>query len=273
MNDDIESIEVDLFLEAVYRKYGYDFRDYARASIKRRIRNLLSKTGRQSISEMIPDLLYDDNYIERWFSNFSITVTEMFRDPNFYVSLKKILIPYLKTYPFIKIWHAGCSTGEEVYSLAILLKEEGLYDRATIFGTDFNDRALKTAREGIYPIHYIQNYTKNYQQASGKCSFSEYYHANYDAVILNRNLKENITFANHNLVTDRVFGEMHLILCRNVLIYFNKKLQNHVLSLFKNSLIHHGFLAIGSKESLRFSEVEKDFDCLDDSWRIYRKNY
>lgn len=269
--NEVQKIEVDLFLRAIYERYGYDFRNYTEATIKRRVKHLLAQTGERRVSDMIPELLHDQDYFHNIVQYFSITVTEMFRDPEFYKSLRQNVIPYLKTYPFIKIWHAGCATGEEAYSLAIILKEEGLYDRATIFATDFNDLALEKARQGIYPLSYIRSYTANYQKSGGKESFGEYYHAQYDSVILDQALKERITFANHNLVTDGVFGQMHLILCRNVLIYFNRDLQDYVIRLFHESLVRNGFLGLGTKESLRFLEGNKKFRPIDLNVKIYQK--
>jgi len=268
---EVEEIEIDLLLEALFRRYGYDFRHYAKASITRRIRHLLGKTSHSRISEMIPELLYDKSFFEKIVYDFSITVTEMFRDPGFYRAIREKVIPYLKTYPFIKIWHAGCATGEEVYSIAIVLKEEGLYDRATIFATDFNNAALAKGKEGIYSLENIKQYTLNYQDAGGTSSFSEYYHAQYDSVIMDQSLKKNITFANHNLVTDNTFSEMHLILCRNVLIYFNKTLQDRVLRLFHDSLIHGGFLCLGTKESIQFADVAEAYERTDKKHKIYQK--
>lgn len=268
---EVEEIEIDLLLEALFRRYGYDFRHYAKASITRRIRHLLEKSGHSRTSEMIPELLYDKSFFEKIVYDFSITVTEMFRDPGFYRAIREKVIPYLKTYPFIKIWHAGCATGEEVYSIAIVLKEEGLYDRATIFATDFNNAALAKGKEGIYSLENIKQYTLNYQDAGGTSSFSEYYHAQYDSVIMDQSLKKNITFANHNLVTDNTFSEMHLILCRNVLIYFNKTLQDRVLRLFHDSLIHGGFLCLGTKESIQFADVAEAYERTDKKHKIYQK--
>jgi len=270
-NSEAEKIEIDLLLEAILRRYGYDFRDYSKASIRRRARHFLEMTQLTSISEMTHKALFDETFFQSLVSYFSITVTEMFRDPLFYRAIREEVIPFLKTYPYIKIWHAGCATGEEVYSLAILLKEEGFYDRATIFATDFNDRALKTAKEGVYNLDQIKKYTENYQHAAGTRSFSEYYHAQYDSVILDKSLKENITFANHNLVTDGVFGEMHLILCRNVLIYFNKDLQDRVFSLFDDSLAYGGFLCLGSKETLNFSTIKNAFQEINAKEKIFQK--
>ncbi len=270
-NEEIEDIELDLVLEAIYRRYGHDFRNYSRASIKRRIRNILGKEKYGTMSQMISPLLHDEAFFEKIIFDLSITVSEMFRDPEFFRVLRKQVIPYLKTHPFIKIWHAGCATGEEVYSLAILLKEEGFYDRSTIFATDFNDVALGMAKEGIYSLDRMKEFTANYQKSGGSGSFSQYYHTGYDAAILEPSLRKNIAFANHNLVTDGVFSEVHFILCRNVLIYFNKDLQNRVLKLFKDSLAHGGILALGSKEGLQFSEIAKDFKPVSQQWKIYQK--
>lgn len=269
--EDTEKIELHLFLEAMYQGYGYDFRHYSQASVRRRVRHLATKNGYARVSEMLPRLLHDSAFARAAIYDFSVTVTEMFRDPEFYRSLRKNVIPYLKTYPFIKIWHAGCATGEEVYSLAIVLQEEGLYDRATIFATDFNDAILEKAKEGIYAFKDIRHYTTSYQKAGGTGSFADYYHAQYESAIMDQSLKKNITFASHNLVTDGVFGEMHLIFCRNVLIYFDKTLQNRVLGLFSDSLNHGGYLCLGSKETLEFSEVVGYFKTVDGPFKIYQK--
>jgi chemotaxis protein methyltransferase CheR len=266
-----EAIELALFLEAIYLCYGYDFRSYAKASVRRRMHRILEKSGCASIGEMIPKLLNDEGFALQVIYEFSVAVTEMFRDPAFYLSVRNNILPYLKTYPFIKVWHAGCATGEEVYSLAILLQEEGLYDRATIYATDFNENVLDKAREGIYALKDIRQYTTNYQKAGGVRSFADYYHARYESAIMNPSLKTNITFASHNLVTDGVFGEMHLIFCRNVLIYFNKELQDRVLGLFADSLALGGFLCLGSKESIQFSSVAKRFKAIDERARIFQK--
>jgi chemotaxis protein methyltransferase CheR len=268
---DIENIEITLLLDAMFERYGYDFRHYSRASIERRVRQFQVKSGCSSISEMIPKLLYDESFFEIFVRKFSITVTDMFRDPFVYRSLRKNVVPILKTHPFVKIWHAGCATGEEAYSLSIVLKEEGFYDRTTLFATDFNDAALDDAKKGIYDLENARKFTANYQAAGGTSSFSEYYHARYQAMAIDRSLKENITFANHNLVTDDVFGEMHLIMCRNVLIYFEKPLQDRVLNLFSDSLVHGGILCLGTKESLMVSDVKNRFQTIDENARIYQK--
>ncbi|MEM5788273.1 MAG: protein-glutamate O-methyltransferase CheR [Syntrophobacteraceae bacterium] len=270
--EEIEDIEVKLLLEAIQARYGHDFRDYSRASIKRRLRNHAGKARARYISEMISHLLHDESYFQELIYDLSITVTEMFRDPEFFMAMRQLIVPHLKTHPFVKIWHAGCATGEEVYSLAIILKEEGFYDRATIFATDFNDMALAKAGEGIYPLEKMREFTANYQKAGGVGSFSDYYVTGYDSAILDPALKKNITFANHNLVTDSVFGEMHLIVCRNVLIYFNKTLQDRVLGLFRDSLTSGGILCLGSKESLHSSSIEDEFKTLNQKWKIFRKS-
>lgn len=267
-----EDIEIHLLLEAVYQRYGYDFRHYAPASMKRRVRQLLLKSGCTSILEMIQYVLYNELFFPLLIQAFSITVTEMFRDPAVYLAIRKEVVPFLKTYPFIKVWHAGCATGEEAYSLAILLHEEGLYQRATIYATDLNDAALKIAKEGIYPVEQIRQSTSNYQQAGGTGSFAEYYYAQYNSAIMDKSLKKNIVFANHNLATGSIFGEMHLIFCRNVLIYFDVALQNRVLTLLRDSLIHGGFLCLGIKENLRFSGVAENFTTVGNKERIYRRN-
>ncbi len=268
---EIETIEIDLLLEAVYRVYGYDFRSYARASIERRTRLFLSDNGYETISEILGKVIRDHRFFSRLVQYFSIPVTEMFRDPHVYRVLRNKVVPMLRTWPHVKIWQAGCATGEEVYSLAIVLKEEGLYDRTTLYATDFNDASLERAQEGIYEMDRIQVATRNYQKAGGCASFSNYYHALYDAAVMDASLRERITFANHNLVTDHAFGEMHLIACRNVLIYFDQTLQNRVLHLFSESLVHGGFLCIGTKESLSFSEVVHAYRVVDEKARIYRK--
>lgn len=265
--------EISLLLETLYLKYGYDFRQYSEAHIKRRLRNRMTLSGIKDFSEMKDLLLKDKSFASKLLQDLSITVTEMFRDPPFYKALREKVIPFLKTYPFFKIWHAGCATGEEAYSMAILLQEEGLYDRATIYATDFNQQALDKAKEGIFSNELIKEYTTNYQLSGGKESFSDYYSAHYDHVIMNQSLKKNIVWANHNLVTDSVFAEVHLIFCRNVLIYFDRELQNKVQLLFYNSLINGGILCLGSKESLRFTEVFGNYMELDKKQRIYKKKY
>ncbi len=275
MNNDHDNIttniEIELLLEAIYRKYGYDFRNYSKSHVKRRILNRLNVSKLNSISEMQHMALHQEGFIELILRDLSINVTEMFRDPSFYAAMRKEVIPILKTYPFFKIWHAGCSTGEEVYSFAVMLMEEGIYDRAQIYATDFNRDVLDIAKKGIYPIDRIKEFTANYQAAGGSQSFSDYYIANYNSVIFDQSLKKNLVFAEHNLVTDTVFAEINLIICRNVLIYFNKELQNRVIDLFYNSLINGGFLGLGSKETIQFTSKASEFNVIDKTEKIFKK--
>lgn len=265
--------EIASLLEILYQKYGYDFRQYSEAHIIRRIKNRMILSGIKGISELKFMILNDPIMALSLLQDFSITVTEMFRDPEFYKSVRENVIPILKTYPFFKIWHAGCATGEEVYSMAIVLKEEGLYERATIYATDFNQNALNNAKEGIFSNGVMKEYTANYQLSDGKHPFSDYYTSSYDHVIMNQSLKKNIVWANHNLVTDSVFAEVHLVICRNVLIYFERDLQNRVHKLFYDSLINGGILCIGSKESLRFTDLYEKYIELDKKQRIFKKRY
>jgi chemotaxis protein methyltransferase CheR len=269
--NEIEAIEVDLLLEAIFQRYGYDFRSYSRASIDRRIHQFIAAGDIARISDLIPRCIHDEGLFSELAQQFSISVTEMFRDPFVYRALREQVVPIIASFPFIKVWHAGCATGEEAYSLAIVLAEAGLSDRATIFGTDFNDDALERARQGIYPADRVQDFTRSYQEAGGTASFSEYYHAGYGSATMDSRLKDKITFANHNLTVDNVFGEMHLIVCRNVLIYFDRGLRDRVLRLFGESLVRGGFLCIGMKEDLLFSDVAEDFEVVDRSARIYKK--
>jgi len=265
------NIEIQLILEAIYNKYGYDFRNYSKAHVKRRLLNRVATSKLKSVSELQHKVLYEPDFFEILLRDLSINVTEMFRDPGFYLALRKEVIPVLKTYPFIKVWHAGCSTGEEVYSFAVVLKEEGLYDRTQIYATDFNHDVLDIAKKGIYPIDRIKEFTANYQAAGGKQSFSDYYMANYNSVIYDQSLKKNLVFAEHNLVTDSVFAEVNLIICRNVLIYFNKELQSRVINLFHDSLNNGGYLGLGSKETIQFTTKGDHFDVVDKKEKIYKK--
>lgn len=268
---EIENKEVELLLKSIFEKYGYDFRDYSRAHIKRRILRRVNALDLKGVRELEDKILENKQEFNYLLEDFSINVTEMFRDPSFYKSFRAEVVPILKTYPFIRIWHAGCSTGEEVYSMAILLKEEGLYDRSQIYATDFNEHVLKRAKDGIYNTDLIKDYAENYEESGGKASLSDYYMDHYNSVIINESLKKKIIFADHNLVTDGVFGEMHVIICRNVLIYFNKKLQNRTLNLFYKSLIMGGFLCLGSKESIKFSDSENKFHNLVEKKNIFQK--
>src|SRR5881397_3261997 len=270
-NSDLERLEIELLLEGIFRHYGFDFRSYAYASIRRRLWKRIESEGLHTISELQARVLHDPEMMERLLLDLSVNVTAMFRDPGFYLAFRQIAIPLLRTWPFIRIWHAGCSTGEEVYSMAILLEEEGLYDRSRIYATDINDVVLQQAKAGIFPLNRMQEYTDNYIRAGGARSFSEYYTAKYDGALFDQRLVRNVVFAQHNLVTDRSFSEFHVIFCRNVLIYFDKELQNRVHTLFYDSLVRLGVLCLGSKESLKFSRYESCYERLDPSEKVYRK--
>ena len=259
-----------MLLDAIYHRYGYDFRSYARASLKRRVHNHLNRQQIPGIAELIPIILRDEEHFQSLLFDISVTVTEMFRDPWFFERLKDTVFPYLSTFPFVNIWQAGCATGEEVYSLAILLKEANLYPRCRIYATDINEAALDKARQRIYALTAMKDYSRNYQQAGGEHSLSNYYIAQYDAAIIDPQLQDKVTFAVHNLATDSPFGEMHLILCRNVLIYFDRKLQNRALKIFRSSLRRGGFLCLGSRDSLDFSTVKNDFIERSRNERIYQ---
>jgi len=267
----LEDVEIELLLEGVYRHYGHDFRNYAVSSLRRRLRFQVLSEGVQTISGLKEKVLHDPAAMERLLLGLSINVSEMFRDPSFFRLLRERIIPLLRTYPFVRIWHAGCSTGEEVYSMAILLQELGLYDRCRIYATDFNEAVLRRAREGIFPLKQMKAYTENYIRAGGTESFSEYYTAQYDNAIFRPSLRKNLVFAQHNLAMDGSFNEFHLIMCRNVMIYFNKALQERVLDLFGESLVRRGFLCLGSKETLRGTTREERFEELDAVEKIYRK--
>lgn len=268
---ELENIELGLLLEAVYRQYGYDFREYAFASLRRRVWRRVHEERLGSITGLTDRLLHDPACMARLLSELSISVTAMFRDPGFYVGFAEHVVPQLQTYPFTRIWVAGCSTGEEVYSLAILLAEADLYDRTRIYATDINQLAVDQARQGVYPLDRMQEYTENYIKAGGKRSFSEYYVAGYDGALFDPGLGENVVWAQHNLAQDRSFNEFQVILCRNVLIYFDKALQNRVQGLFYESLGRFGTLCLGNKESMRFSAYEDSYEVVDAEARIYRR--
>jgi chemotaxis protein methyltransferase CheR len=268
---DLERIEIELLLEAIHRRYGFDFRSYAFTSIRRRLWKRIEAEQLTTVSQLQSAVLHDPDAMERLLLDLSVSVTAMFRDPGFYAAFREVVVPLLRTYPFVRIWHAGCSTGEEVYSTAILLTEEGLYDRSRIYATDINDVVLQKARAGIFPLDRMQEYTENYLRAGGKRSFSEYYTAAYDGARFNSSLTRNVVFAQHNLVTDRSFSEFNVIFCRNVLIYFDRSLQNRVHSLFYESLARFGVLVLGSKESLKFATYESSYERIHPTEKIYRK--
>ncbi len=266
-----QTIEIQLLLNAVYLKYGYDFRGYSEASLKRRILRNLAFSGYRNISELLQHVLCDKSCFEKLLLDLSINVTDMFRDPLFYKAIRDQVLPNLKKLPFIKIWHAGCASGEEVYSMAILFFEEGLHQKTQVYATDFNEKILIAAKEGIYSLEKIKGYTSNYHQSGGKSSFGDYYAAGNKHAAIHASFKKNIVFAHHNLVSDGPFGEMDLILCRNVLIYFKRNLQNQVFNLFNNSLGQGGYLCLGSKESLRYSACSDGFEDIVPKEKIYRK--
>jgi chemotaxis protein methyltransferase CheR len=269
--DDLEELEMDLLLEGVYRRYGYDFRQYARGSLRRRVLKRVGDERVGTISALTEKILRDPEAMDRLAFELSINVTSMFRDPTFYEALRSKVIPMLRTYPFIRIWNAGCSTGEETHSLAIILKEEGLYDRSRIYATDMNEQVLQRAAEGIFPIDKMRSYTENYIRAGGSAAFSEYYVANGKGAKFHPALRENVVFAQHNLVSDSSFNEFNLIMCRNVMIYFDKQLQDQVHGLFHDSLVNFGILTLGRKESIKTTSVEDFYSEVDGIERIYRK--
>lgn len=267
----IEASELESIISLVYDKYGYDFSGYARASLQRRVNKVAEQLHANNGQELMNMLVHDNSHLYSFLETVTVNVTALFRDPAFFVALREKVFPMLATYPIIKVWSAGCSTGEEAYSLAILLKEAGLYERVRIYATDLNPGNLEVARRGMVPLHYMKQYTQNYQLAGGQRDFSDYYTAHYDHAMLHQDLRKHILFSQHNLVTDQVFNEFQLILCRNVLIYFNKELQDRVLTLFYHSLGKLGYLALGAKESLLFTEVRNHFEAIDQQYRIFRK--
>ncbi|MET1079452.1 MAG: CheR family methyltransferase [Pseudomonas sp.] len=265
-------IELRLLIEAIYLKYNYDFRDYSGASLRRRVRHALVQFGCPTITALQEQILHRPSAFMQLLQYLTIPVSEMFRDPGYFLALREQVVPLLRTYPSVKIWVAGCSTGEEVYSLAILLREEGLLERTILYATDINPLSLEKAERGIFALDNLRTYTRNYQKAGGQCALSDYYTAAYEGALFDKSLRENIIFADHSLATDSVFSETQLISCRNVLIYFNKTLQDRAFGLFHESLCHRGFLGLGSKESLDFSSYAKRFDPVDRPQRIFRKS-
>ena len=267
---ELEQLEIELLLEAIFRHYGFDFRSYAFSSIRRRIWKRINAEELPNVTSLQERVLHDPQVMERLLLDLSINVTAMFRDPGFYRAFREHVVPLLRTYPFIRVWHAGCSTGEEVYSMAILLEEEGLLGKSRLYATDINEVVLQQARAGIFPLERMQEYTENYIKAGGKRAFSEYYVAKYDGALFNPSLTEHVVFSQHNLVTDRSFSEFNVILCRNVLIYFDRSLQAKVHRLFYDSLVNFGILGLGGKESLKFSQYEDCYEQIS-SEKIYRK--
>jgi len=264
-------IEVRLMLEAVYLRYQHDFRDYAVTSLRRRMRQAMERFGCDRLAQLQDRVLREPEVFAQMLQYFTVQVSELFRDPPYFAALRREVVPLLATYPSIKLWVAGCSSGEEVWSLAILLAEEGLLDRALIYATDINPEALRKAEAGVYPLDRMAQFSRNYQAAGGRGSLSDHFTAAYDGVLFDRKLRRNIVFADHSLATDTVFSEVHLVSCRNVLIYFNTALQDRAIGLFRDSLVHRGFLGLGSKETLQFGAHAREFEALVQPQRIYRR--
>lgn len=271
LNDDLERLEMKLLLEGIYHWYGYDYRNYAYNTIKRRVWHRIHGEKLSTISGLLEKVLHDSDCLKRLVADFSINVTEMFRDPIFFLNFREHVIPLLRTYPSIRIWHAGCSTGEEVYSMAILLSEEGLYDKTKIYATDINSDVLKVAKAGVFSLENMRKYTNNYMMAGGKKAFSDYYTVKNDGVKFHPKLTRNIIFAQHNLATDQSFNEFHVILCRNVLIYFNKTLQKQVHHLFYESLGMFGVLGLGDKETIGYTDMADCFEEVIVGQKLYKK--
>jgi chemotaxis protein methyltransferase CheR len=264
-------IEIRLLVEGVYLRYGHDFRDYALASLKRRVLLAQRQMDAPTVSALQDRVLHDPREFARLLQYLTVPVSEMFRDPAYFVALRQHVVPVLRTYPSLKVWVAGCSTGEEPYSLAILLHEEGLLERTILYATDINHASLDKARQGIFPLNAMQAFTRNYQRAGGTGAFSDYYTAAYGGALFDKFLRQSITFADHSLATDAVFSETQLVSCRNVLIYFNRALQDRALGLFHDSLSHRGFLGLGAKETLDFSAYADRFEPVSRPERIYRR--
>ncbi len=267
----LEDMEIELLLEGIHRHYGYDFRNYALSSLRRRIRDRVQAEQLRTVSGLKEKVLHDPACMERLLLSLSVNVSAMFRDPGLYRAIRSAVVPLLRTYPFIRIWHAGCSTGEEVYSMAIVLQEEGLYDRCRLYATDMNEAVLRTARAGLFPLAAMKAYTANYLQAAGTAEFSRYYTVSHDRAMFNPALKKNVVFAQHNLAMDGPFNDFHLIVCRNVMIYFDKTLRARVHALFLESLVRFGFLCLGSKETIRHTHVETEYAAFDAREKIYRR--
>lgn len=268
---ELEDIELALLLEGVFRHYGIDFRGYSLSAMRRRVRRRMDAEGLRTISALQERVLHDTDAMGRLMHDMTVHATAMFRDPSFFLAFRHKIVPVLRTYPRIRIWHAGCSTGEEVLSTAILLQEEGLSERARIYATDLSEEVLAKAKMAIYPLAKMQEYTSNYLRSGGRRSFSAYYTARYDGVMFTPSLLENVVFSQHSLVSDCGFGEFNLILCRNVMIYFGRELRERVLRLLRESLVSMGMLAIGRKESLALAGREEGFEEFDAEERIYRK--
>jgi chemotaxis protein methyltransferase CheR len=269
--DDPLEIELRLLVEAIYLRYSHDFRDYSPASLKRRVLHAQQQLNFPTLSAMQGNILRDPAAFTRLLQLMTVPVSDMFRDPAYFLALREQVAPVLRTFPSLKVWVAGCSTGEEAYSLAILLHEEGLLERTILYATDINAQALDRARSGIFPLERISSYTANYQKGGGRHRFSDYYTTAYGGALFDRSLSARMTFADHSLSTDSVFSETHFVSCRNVLIYFNRKLQDRALGLFHDSLCHRGFLGLGAKESLEFTSWRSHFEAVSRPDRLFRK--
>lgn len=265
-------LEVELLLQAVYVKYQHDFRRYARASMRRRLRHAMRRFGCDSLSQLQHALIHDPAAFPLLLQYLTVQVSEMFRDPPYFAALRALVVPVLRTYPSIKVWVAGCSTGEELWSMAILLAEEGLADRTIFYATDIDPQALRKAQSAVYDLDRIAGFSRNYLAAGGRSSLSDYYVAAYGGATFGRSLPCQVVFADHSLATDSVFSEVHLVSCRNVLIYFDRPLQNRALGLFRDALPHGGFLGLGSRESIAFSECAPDFSEVLPGSRLYRRH-
>lgn len=266
-----EHIELRLLVEAIYRKYHYDFRDYSSASLKRRLVQARDRFHCASFSALQDLVLHDPDVLPQMLGFLTVQVSEMFRDPAFFRALREQVLPHLRTYPSLKVWVAGCSSGEELYSLAILFREEGLGERTLFYATDINPEALRKAEAGVYEADRIPLFTSNHRLSGGKSSLSDYYTAAYGNAILDKSLRKRTVFSDHSLVSDAVFAEVQLVCCRNVLIYFNRDLQDRAVGLFRDSLVRKGFLGLGSRESLHFSVHAEAFTPFARSERIYQK--
>lgn len=271
MSDVIEDIEIRLLLEALHQRYHYDFRNYAQASIRRRLKQARQQLGMPTFSALQEALLHDEAMLPRLLGYLTVQVSDMFRDPSYFQAIREKVVPVLRTYPSLKVWIAGCSGGEELYSFVILFREEGLEDRTIFYATDISQEALETASRGIYPLDRIRGFTENHRLSGGKSSLSDYYTTGYGGAVFDKSLRERVVFSDHSLVTDAVFAEMQLISCRNVLIYFNRELQDRAVGLFRDSLVRGGFLGLGSKENLRFSEHADGFTDFVRTEKIYQR--
>jgi chemotaxis protein methyltransferase CheR len=267
----VTDIELQLLIDAIYLQYHYDFRGYAVASLKRRLQTAMDRLQCRSLSQLQDRVLHDPAVLPALLEYLTVQVSEMFRDPAYVRSLRETVVPLLRTYPSLKVWVAGCSTGEEAYSLAILLREEGLLPRTLIYATDINAQALHKAEEGIYDVDRIAGFTENHRLSGARSSLSDYYTAAYGRALFDSSLKQHIVYSDHSLATDSVFAEVQLISCRNVLIYFNRELQDRAVGLFRDALCRKGFLGIGARESLRLSPHAAAFVELVREDRIFQK--